>query len=113
MNIHPTQITRIDHGLQIQWSDGSATQYSTRQLRDACPCATCREKRRKNDSEQADVGTSNPFQLTVLSPEETRPLEILGMRPVGNYAYNIQFSDGHDSGLFTFVFLREMSTGRN
>jgi DUF971 family protein len=30
------------------------------------------------------------------------------MRPVGNYAYNIAFSDGHDSGIFTFDHLFQL-----
>ncbi len=42
----------------------------------------------------------------VLGAAEARPLRIEGMRPVGAYAYNIAFSDGHDSGLFTFERLR-------
>ena len=32
------------------------------------------------------------------------------MKPVGNYAYSIAFSDGHDTGIFTFEFLRELGT---
>ena len=64
------------------------------------PFATCREKR------SAPQPTSG--LLPILSPEEARPLKILGMRPVGQYAYSIEFSDGHDTGIFTFEFLREL-----
>jgi len=32
------------------------------------------------------------------------------MKPVGNYAYTISFSDGHDTGIFTFELLRELGT---
>jgi DUF971 family protein len=46
--------------------------------------------------------------LPVLSLQEARPTEIEHMRPVGNYAYNIEFSDGHDSGIFTFDYLLEL-----
>jgi DUF971 family protein len=48
------------------------------------------------------------MQLTVLSAAEARRLTIAGMRPVGAYAYNIAFSDGHDSGLFTLERLRDL-----
>ena len=47
-------------------------------------------------------------ELRVLSPAEAMPIEILKMNPVGNYAYNIQFSDGHTSGIFTFALLRQL-----
>ncbi len=30
------------------------------------------------------------------------------MKPVGNYAYSIEFSDGHDTGIYTFEYLREL-----
>ncbi|HVX62064.1 MAG TPA: gamma-butyrobetaine hydroxylase-like domain-containing protein [Pirellulales bacterium] len=33
---------------------------------------------------------------------------MLGMKPVGNYAYAIEFSDGHDTGIYTCEFLREL-----
>ena len=39
---------------------------------------------------------------------EARPLTIAGMQPVGNYAYSIEFSDGHDTGIFTLELLREL-----
>jgi DUF971 family protein len=45
----------------------------------------------------------------VLAPEETQPLAVTGMRPVGQYAYAITFSDGHDSGIYTLDYLRELA----
>jgi DUF971 family protein len=38
------------------------------------------------------------------SPEE----RILRVEPVGNYAARIVFDDGHDTGLFTWAYLREL-----
>ncbi|TWT99073.1 hypothetical protein Pla108_00060 [Botrimarina colliarenosi] len=97
----PTAIHRLaDDRIQIDWSDGVQHVFTARGLREACPCATCREKR--------SAPPPNPMQLTVLSSAEARPLTIAGMRPVGAYAYNIAFSDGHDSGLFTMERLREL-----
>src|SRR2546421_11311394 len=99
--IHPTALALTpDNRLQIDWSDGSRREYRYRELRDACPCATCREKR---------AAPPQPANLlTVLKPEETRPLGLLGMKPVGNYAYSIEFSDGHDTGIFTFDLLGQL-----
>lgn len=86
--------------LMIRWSDGSEREYGIRELRDACPCATCREKRNQPPEPAA--------LLPVLSAAETRPLSITGMTPVGHYAYTIAFSDGHDTGIYTLEFLREL-----
>ena len=60
---------------------------------------------------RAESAQARPLSLPVLSMAEAQPLRIEGMRPVGNYAYNIAFSDGHDSGIFTFEYLRELGRG--
>jgi DUF971 family protein len=102
----PTPV-RIERGgendLFITWSDGACLRYTASGLRRSCPCATCREK--------ATAQEKNPLALTILKPEETLPLRVNGMRPVGTYAYGIDFSDGHNTGIFTFELLR--SIGEN
>lgn len=100
----PTSIARAGAGhegaIEIAWSDGSRAVYTPRLLRDACPCATCREQRSR----------PRPASLLpVLSPAETAPLAITAMRPVGQYAYAIGFSDGHSSGIYTLEYLRELA----
>lgn len=101
--ITPQAIERLDDArVRIVWSDSQCRDYTAAELREACPCATCREKK------SAPPPPAN--QLTVLSAAETQPLSIRGMRPVGAYAYNIAFSDGHDSGLFTFERLRGLGS---
>lgn len=103
MSLHPTQLELAGPDrLRIVWSDGERRVYTIHELRDHCPCATCREKR------NAPPPPANV--LTVLSPAEAQPLTLRGMQPVGNYAYSIEFSDGHDSGIYTFELLRELGT---
>ncbi|MCE9557123.1 MAG: DUF971 domain-containing protein [Planctomycetes bacterium] len=99
---HPTALKlNDDNRLLITFSDNVTKSYRIRELRDACPCATCREKRTA-----AAGAPSNPF--AVFTPEELRPLTIRGMEPVGSYAYKIDFSDGHDTGIYTLERLREL-----
>jgi len=103
MEIIPTAIRRADDStILIAWSDGSEMRYLAAELRKRCPCATCREKHAGTAAQE------KPRALPVLSMAEARPVTISGMRPIGNYAYNIAFSDGHDSGIFTFDFLRSV-----
>lgn len=98
---YPTQLEKPDDDhLRITWSDGMIRQYAVRALRDACPCATCREKR--------NAPPPDPMELPILPPGAGGPLTITGMRPVGSYAYSIAFSDGHNTGLYTLEFLREL-----
>lgn len=87
--------------LQIIWRDRQVREYSVSELRDNCPCATCLEKR----------SASKPTELLpIMRVEETQPLRITKMEPLGHYAYSIEFSDGHDTGLFTLELLRELGT---
>lgn len=104
----PTEIVRTDDGLTIRWNDGRDTTFSARELRDACPCATCRERRGETASEPEEPSAEQTFQLPVLSAAQTAPVRVLHMKPVGHYAYGIEFSDGHSSGLFTFAMLRQL-----
>ncbi len=100
--IYPTGLSLgTDNRLIIEWSDGQRRRYAIRELRDACPCATCREKR----SQPAD-----PLALPVLKQVQTQPLTIAAMEPVGNYAYAIQFSDGHDTGIYPYDHLRHLGS---
>lgn len=102
MNVTPQKLERVgESGLLITWSDGQRRQYETRELRDRCPCATCREKQEHGAREPAPL-------LPILTAAETQPLKITGMKPVGNYAYSIDFSDGHNTGIYTLEFLREL-----
>ncbi len=101
MTLAPQNLKNVGDSLEITWSDGLTQRISWRKLRDACPCATCRVERSKPPKPQA--------LLAVLTPAEARPLAPASMRPVGNYAYAISFSDGHSSGIYSLELLRQLS----
>ena len=88
-----------DGDLVIRWHDDSTKVYKVKDLRDGCPCATCREQRKA-------PAVAEPL-LPILGAEEFG-LRITAMKPVGTYAYGITFSDGHDSGIYTLEHLYEM-----
>jgi DUF971 family protein len=101
---YPTHLEKsADRQLILHWSDGLRQCIPFRALRDACPCANCKEHR------LAEASGKPAGQLPVLSAEQLVPLDISHMSPVGNYAYNIVFNDGHSSGIFTFELLRSFS----
>ena len=101
MPAHPEKLELVDAArLRITWSDGQVRDYPVRELRDKCPCATCREER--------NAPPQSPLQLPIVTAAQTQPLRITAMKPVGNYAYSIDFSDGHDTGIYTLDALREL-----
>jgi DUF971 family protein len=93
----PTALRGEGDALVIQWSDGATHRLPWALLRKQCPCATCRAKR-----------AEPPPLFAVLKPEEAQPIKAIGMQPLGNYAYHIDFNDGHNTGIFTLEFLRTL-----
>jgi DUF971 family protein len=94
--IEPIQIIEeSDNEVSIKWSDGVETKYNAVQLRRVCPCAGCINE------------WTGEKRL-----DETKIAEDLSFRHisiVGRYALNFHFSDGHDTGIFSFAFLRKLS----
>ena len=101
MSLQPTDLKLIAPDcLQIEWNDGQIRKYQVSELRESCPCASCREKRK--------APPPPPTSLQVISQAETEPLRITKMEAMGRYAYAIHFSDGHETGLVTLESLREL-----
>ncbi len=100
MNLRPNELKLLNPDqLQITWSDGQVRRYEVAELRRSCPCASCGEKRRAEPkAELLPVVTLDP-------PEAVR---LKGVNPIGNYAYEISFADGHNTGIYTFEYLREL-----
>jgi DUF971 family protein len=94
---HPVSLKNDGDALVIAWNDGAVHRLKWTDLRKACPCATCRGER-----EHAEP----PPLLPVLKPQEAQPLKPTAMHPMGNYAYSIHFSDGHNTGIYSLEFLR-------
>lgn len=84
--------------LGITWSDGTDSSYDVRALRLACGCAQCVD-------EWTGKGTLDPASV----PEDVHPLRI---QSVGRYAIQIDWSDGHSTGIYTYRRLRELAEER-
>lgn len=99
--LQPQSLKSDGDALRITWGDGVEHRLEWKILRKACPCATCRTEADKPPAPQ-----SSDNLLPVLAPQEIIPLRPLSMRPMGNYAYHIDFSDGHNTGIYTLEYLR-------
>ena len=88
-----------ERGMTLSWDDGSAAFVSTAVLRRESPSADARELR-------AEM-SRNPFTVLPASTAEG-PLRIDTVEPVGHYAIRIRFSDGHDTGIYSWKYLHEL-----
>ena len=59
-------------------------------------------------SPSAEVQGHSPQQRVTVPGK--RNVSIAGVEPVGNYAIKIVFDDGHDTGIFTWVYLHELGS---
>jgi len=90
----PLRITRSDPTrLAFEWDDGTRSALTTAELRGLCPCAACVD-------ELSGVRRHDPRTVPA-------DLQHSNVRLVGNYALTLSFSDGHDTGIFTFPMLHE------
>lgn len=103
---YPVTLEQLDdRRLRIVWSDDWEQILDPRVLRRNCPCATCREKQKADEIAAANRTAG---ELPVLNASSSLPLAVTRMRPSGNYAYNIQFNDGHTTGVYTLELLRSL-----
>jgi DUF971 family protein len=93
--IEPREIRQEgETGLHITWADDCVCRYSAAELRRACPCAQC---------------VNEWTGQRVLKPEAiSEELTIADISIVGRYALNFRWSDGHETGIYSFRYLREL-----
>lgn len=100
----PLSIKRQDTGVQIEWSDLGLCFIDVKKLRLACPCASCQGE---SDKPLTESNKKSPFLIVENTIEEETKL--LGIQAVGNYAIKVLWGDGHDTGIYTYKLLYELS----
>lgn len=94
-SLFPVELKQLGaKNLGIVWNDGHNSLFNVRKLRLACRCANCidewtREKILKDES----------------VPDDIKPVRI---EPVGRYAFKFDWTDGHNTGIYTFDVLRKL-----
>jgi prepilin-type processing-associated H-X9-DG protein len=90
-----TVVLKVDRvRLELAWRDGRAAEVSAERLRAACRCAWCTRAR---------------IDGTFAGSFETITIDRLA--PVGDYAINIAFSDGHARGIYPWAYLHRIAEG--
>jgi len=82
--------------LALAWADGEESYLAFDELRRLCPCSMCRSQRE---------APSDP--LRVVKAPARGEVTIANLVPVGAYAVQIVWSDGHDTGIYSFEALRK------
>ena len=92
----PEAIDVVEGGaIRLLWPGGPEVTVPAVRMRDACPCAACVEE-----------GTGRKLLDPATIPADIRPLQIT---PVGSYAVQFHWSDGHSTGIYSWDTLRRAS----
>ncbi|MDO8461279.1 MAG: DUF971 domain-containing protein [Deltaproteobacteria bacterium] len=102
---HPTvkTITISDDpkGLAVLWSDGFEGIVPFVVLRQECPCAVCKGERLPFDFGPTALPNNPPLPAGAAEPKD--------LFKVGSYAIGFRWGDGHDTGIYTFEYLRALA----
>lgn len=94
--IQPKKIFRTRAGkLGFEWNDGTRGACSVRELRLACPCALC-----------VDEHTGEKLLDDFTVPAD---IKLERVQSIGRYAAGLTFSDGHNSGIYPYDKLKELT----
>lgn len=92
------RIDRAEGWLEMDWADEGIWRVKLPDVRKACPCALCKDLRAKQDD-----------QLQMITAEQIPSIELSDVIPVGNYAIQIRWTDGHDTGIYTYSYLKQLA----
>jgi DUF971 family protein len=94
-SVEPREIMQQgNNGLRLMFADGHECNFGAPDLRRSCPCAQC-----------VNEWTGE----RMLKPELiSESLEIRDIALVGRYALNFRWTDGHDTGIYSFRYLRDL-----
>jgi DUF971 family protein len=98
--IAPETIQAIGTEIAIRWKDGTESYHPMELLRANSPSA---ETKGETDLLGRRIGGSDRTDFTGVS--------VTGWDIIGGYAIQFTFSDGHNTGLFSFELLRELCPG--
>jgi DUF971 family protein len=91
------QVVNAEGRLRVVWTDREHD-FPLVALRAECQCAQC-------ENEWTGERILDPATIAA-------DIAIEGLQLVGNYAVRVRWSDGHDTGLFTWQRLRDLTTPR-
>ena len=98
MRLEPTNIQQIGSELAIRWNDETESYFDLQLLRRACPCAAC--------GGEPDV-LGNVSRPDVEHSGDSFRLASFNL--VGGYAVQPRWGDGHETGIYSFQYLRRLS----
>lgn len=90
----PIEIRLAPQALTLIWPD-STTTLSAQALRAACRCADCRAATLRGQAVPIPAATA-----------------LAGLAPLGHYALQLRFADGHERGIYPWAYLQQLAAAQ-
>jgi DUF971 family protein len=98
--MRPKEIQQIGEELAVKWDDGSEGFVTLEKFRRACPCAGCK----------GEVDIMGNLYRNPDKPLTPQAFRLVRLEYVGTYAIQPTWADGHASGLYTFDYLKRLTS---
>lgn len=100
--MRPLDIQHVGKELAVKWGDGREDFIPLENLRRACPCAGCK----------GEVDILGNLYKNPEKPYATNSFELVRLLAVGGYAVQPVWADGHNTGIFSFDYLRRIASAK-
>ena len=94
-------LKREERLMVLDWGTEGVRLLPLTVVRRMCPCALCTDHRGKADLPEPGLHMMEGLEATATEVPES-------VRPIGRYAIQIRWQDGHDTGIYTFDYLRKL-----
>lgn len=95
--MRPIKIQKLPSGeLEFSWDNGHVARFSLSFLREQCPCAGCK----------GEVMFGKVYKPAPLAIYQEGMYVLKSLTPVGQYAIQMAWADGHDTGIYSWEYLR-------
>ena len=111
--MRPTKIQKLKESAEFEftWDDGHVSRFAISFLREECPCAGCK----------GEVMFGKVYKPAPLAIFQEGMYDLKSLTPVGQYAIQMAWGDGHDTGIYSWEYLRmleadlaqQVGNGRN
>jgi DUF971 family protein len=100
--MRPLDIQHIGNELAMKWADGTEHFIALEKLRRACPCAGCK----------GEVDILGNLYKNPEKPFAPNSFELVKLTSVGGYAIQPVWADGHNTGIYSFEYLRRVAAAK-
>ena len=94
-------VQKAEKVMVLDWGTEGVWRLPMAVIRKMCPCALCTDVRGQADEVSVELHMMEGLEATATD-------ELESVKPVGRYAIQIRWQDGHDTGIYTFEYLRRL-----